>query len=66
MNQREITNGSINYSVGEEDWEINGFWLRHRCDEWKIGNLEDAKKFLADLEKTIKEVETINLTKGVI
>lgn len=35
------------------------FYLPHSCDEWVIGDLEDAKYFLKNLEKTIKEVELV-------
>ena len=49
----EISNGSINYS---SDGYVKGFYLGHQCDEWRIGDIEDAKQFLADLQKTIEEV----------
>lgn len=33
------------------------FWLPHRCDEWDIGGVEDAKRLIADLQAAIAEAE---------
>jgi hypothetical protein len=49
-----ITNGDINYSLDDKE-----FFLPHQCDRWLIGNIELAKEFLADLQKTIDEVEQL-------
>ena len=35
------------------------FILPHQCDEWEIGDIDDAKQFVKDLQKTISEVEAI-------
>lgn len=51
----DIENGAIRYS---SDGYVKGFYLGHSCDEWVIGDIEKAKKFAADLLKTIAEVES--------
>lgn len=33
------------------------FWLEHQCDEWEIGGLDEAKRFLARLQELIDEVD---------
>ena len=33
------------------------FWLDHQCDEWLIGGVEDAKRFVKRLQDLIDEVE---------
>jgi hypothetical protein len=51
-----ITNGEIHcYTSDYHDTPL--FCLDHQCDDWEIGNLEDAKQFVKDLQKTIKELE---------
>ena len=58
---KEITNGLIYYG-DPYDAKNNAnpeFYLSHSCDEWVIGNLEAAKGFLEDLQKTIKQVEEL-------
>ena len=55
---KKITHGEIHYGTGTfygGDEEV--FYLDHSCDEWVIGDLEDAKKFAEDLLETIAEVE---------
>lgn len=53
----EITNGLISYGVpSQKGTEKKVFYLPHQCDEWVIGNLEEADKFVADLQKTIQEM----------
>ncbi len=54
-----ITNGEIHFG----GYGGPGFWLDHSCDEWIIGDIDYAKKFAADLLKTIEEVEKLNLNK---
>mgnify|MGYP001611271174 CR=1 FL=1 len=54
--EKEIVNGEIHY--GRMDKE-NIFYLPHSCDQWVIGNLEEAKKFADNLLETIKEVEEL-------
>ncbi len=51
-----IRNGEVRYGNCGYDEEVV-FFLDHSCDEWVIGNLKDAKNFLKDLQKTIKQVE---------
>ncbi len=36
------------------------FRLDHSCDEWVIGELKDAKKFLEDLKQAIQFIENNN------
>lgn len=38
--------------------EKNVFQLPHHCDEWIIGNLEEAKLLYQELGELIKKVET--------
>lgn len=54
-----ITNGEIHYDDDAHYLSSDGkaFYLDHSCDQWVIGSIEDAKKFLADLQKTITAVE---------
>ena len=52
--EETIKNGEINF---DKEGYTSGFWLSHSCDEWVIGDLEDAKKFAEDLLLTIKQVE---------
>ena len=33
------------------------FYLDHQCDEWEIGGVEDAKRFVAYLQHLIDEVD---------
>ena len=33
------------------------FYLPHSCDEWVIGDLEDAKEFVESLSELIEKVE---------
>ena len=63
MNKETKQKGYINYS--DKPYESEGklvFYLSHSCDEWIIGNLEEAKKFAQDLLDMIKEVEDENNT----
>ena len=46
----------------EDFKDIMGFYLDHSCDNWVIGNLEQAKQFAKDLLEMIKKVETEELT----
>jgi len=52
---KEITNGNINAYINYRK-QVE-FYLPHSCDEWVIGDLEDAKHFLEDLKRTIEQVE---------
>lgn len=42
-----------NYDGEGKDLGWN-FYLNHSCDEWIIGNLEEAEKFSIDLQEAIK------------
>ncbi len=49
------TKGEINYC---KTWmNDHSFFLNHSCDEWIIGDIEEAKKFAQNLLDLIKEVE---------
>ena len=51
-----IKNGQINcYTSGYQATPL--FYLDHQCDDWEIGDIEDAKQFAEDLLLTIKELE---------
>lgn len=60
--EKDIKNGEIMYGTSYsgmpwENCEDVKFYLEHSCGDWIIGDIKQAKKFLSDLEKTIKEVE---------
>ncbi len=54
----EIKNGEITCFTSKYQTTPQ-FELPHSCDEWVIGDLEDAKEFAKDLQKTIAELEVI-------
>ena len=48
--------GGIYYTKSK--YQSNGeFYLPHSCDEWVIGDLEDAKDFVKSLSELIEKVE---------
>jgi hypothetical protein len=55
---KEIKNGDITCFTSKYQTTPQ-FELPHSCDEWVIGDLEDAKEFVKDLQKTIAELEVI-------
>ncbi len=58
MSKVDIQNGRVYY--GSNNYSYNyRFYLPHSCNDWVIGNLNKAKKFLKDLQKTIKQVEEL-------
>lgn len=56
MRHITITNGAIHCYTSKYQ-ETPLFYLDHQCDDWEIGDIEDAKQFAEDLLKTIKELE---------
>lgn len=55
----KITQGEINY--GDESLaDEKVFYLDHQCDEWIVGDIEDAKKFAKDLLDLIEKVEHLS------
>jgi hypothetical protein len=53
---KENKQGKINY-IRNKYRPKGEFYLDHSCDEWIIGNIKDAKKFVKDLQALIKQVE---------
>lgn len=51
--------GDITFREDSTGYLAGMFYLNHSCDEWVIGNLEQAKKFQADLGQLIEEVERL-------
>jgi|GEM_PF-5975134 len=53
----KLTNEKINWRdtseepVNDKGWKI---CMEHQCDDWVIGNVEDAEKFSLDLIEAIK------------
>ena len=55
---KELTKGYIHYGTDFVDYHDKPeFYLDHSCDQWVIGNVKDAKKFVKDLIKIIEKVE---------
>jgi len=55
-NYINIENGRVQCYTSKYNTEPL-FVLPHQCDEWEIGNIDNAKDFVAELQKTIKELK---------
>lgn len=53
-------NKIIQYGKTCENEDEEVFYLNHSCDEWVIGNIEEAKAFLQELQDKIRKVENNN------